>query len=264
MNIRNSYLEQGSERACSVYLVSLLTTMRSQATGAVSFTLFGKRMCRTAFARAFGISIHKLERCVLLSHEHSQPVPAAPLPPRATPKTDIVFAWLSRYFDDFTDSVPSQQGLKRVLFAPEPWRKVYQLLTHEYAADASNDPELCPSFSLFEAVRREQFPDVSRPRKNTLPRCSDCERFRVQRQSVAASERESLLKKQSDHAELHRQQRRDFDARVQMAKAAGDELVMAIDYTPPFYLPKIRLPGPPKVRFSLVAVHFSAVRLTVC
>ena len=99
-----------------------------------------------------------------------------------------------------------------------------------------------PSFATVNRVRREKFANVVRPRKGSLPACSVCVALMAERERCDPSQRASLNSQMQKHAQAHRSRRLALQKEIDERLAAGDTVIVRIDYTTNAKLPHYRAP----------------------
>lgn len=108
-----------------------------------------------------------------------------------------------------------------------------------------------PSFATVNRARKEHFGNVIRPRKGTLPTCSICVALMAERERCDPGARAELNRQMAKHAEEHRRIRLALQREIDAWLAAGDTVIVRLDYTTNAKVPHYR--APPQVSSSGVS-----------
>jgi len=105
-----------------------------------------------------------------------------------------------------------------------------------------------PSVATVNRVRRALFANVTRPRKGALPACPVCVALMAERERGDPSQRAKLNEQMKLHGHDHRRVRVLLQREIDDWLAAGDTVVMRVDYTTNAKIPHFR--APPQVSIA--------------
>lgn len=219
----------------------------------VRYVLLGKQCCRTAFRKAYGFSLKKLQRaCNLRKLQAFTVVHGNKGFPRVK-KSMFAVVWLKSYIEFMGDHMPNSNEI----FLP-----IYIRVTDLYRSfirDTPSDQHV--SFHTFCIVWAKHFRHVKIPKNTRLGKCDYCTKLKMRRYKVKCrAEREEVEQEMKEHTELHTKERIEYHTRRQQARIQPDTYMsLIIDNKNAISLPFKKATPKSWMTLKLLKAHITGV-----